>query len=113
MDVKDPFRGLVLNCTCLLGFEIADHVLAYINGATYSDDVVHFDCGTKSSAKEKSPIAYLSGYVFGAFYRQIPLFKTAHQDQTYHPQCLSFLVADKCAGETNSLPEHRHVNVLN
>ena len=71
------------------------------------------DCGTKSSAKERSPIAYLSGYVFGAFYRQIPLFKTAHQDQTYHPQCLSFLVADKCVGETNSLPEHRHVNVLN
>ena len=39
--------------------------------------------------------------------------KAAHQDQTYHQQCLSFLVADKCVGETISLPEYMHVNVLN
>ena len=64
--------------------------------------------------KKKSLIAYLSsGYVFGAFYRQISFSKTAHQDQTYHQQCLSFLVAGKCVGETISLPEHRNVNVLN
>ena len=30
-----------------------------------------------------------------------------------HQQCLSFVVAGKCVGETISLPEHRHVNVLN
>ena len=66
-NAEDPFRGLDLNCTRLLGFEIANHVLAYITGATYSDDVVHFDCDTKFSAKEKSLIAYLSGYVFGDF----------------------------------------------
>ena len=92
MDAEDPFRGLDVNYTHLLGFEIANHILAYITGATYSDDVVHFDCDTKFSAKEKSLIAYLSGYVFGAFYRR-----------------LSFLVAGKCV----SLPEHRHVDVLN
>ena len=92
VDAEDPFRGLDVNCTRLLGFEIANHILAYITGATYSDDVVHFDCDTKFSAKEKSLIAYLSGYVFGAFYRR-----------------LSFLVAGKCV----SLPEHRHVDVLN
>ena len=113
MDAEDPFRRLVLNWTCLLGSKIADHVLAYINGATYSDDVVHFDCDTKFSAKEKSLIAYLSGYVFGAFYRRIRFSKTAHQDQTYHQQCLSFLVAGKCVAETISLPEYRHVNALN
>ena len=113
VDAEDPFRGLDVNCTRLLGFEIANHILAYITGATYSDDVVHFDCDTKFSAKEKSLIAYLSGYVFGAFYHQIRFSKTAHQDQTYHQQCLSFLVAGKCVGETVSLPEHRHVDVLN
>ena len=37
MDPKDPFRGLDVNCTRLLGFEIANHILAYISGATYSD----------------------------------------------------------------------------
>ena len=112
VDAEDPFRGLDVNCTRLLGFEIANHILAYITGATYSDDVVHLDCDTKFSAKEKSLIAHLSGYVFGAFYRRICLSKTAHQDQTYHQQCLSLLVAGKCVGETVSLPEHRHVDVL-
>ena len=68
-DAEDRFRGLDLNCTHLLGFEIANHILAYITGNTCSDDVVHFDCDTKFSAKEKSLIAYLKGYVFGAFYR--------------------------------------------
>ena len=81
VDPKDPFRGLDVNCTRLLGFEIANHILAYISGATYSDDVVHFDCDTKFSAKEKSLFAYLSGYVFGAFYDRIRFSKTARQDQ--------------------------------
>ena len=104
VDDEDPFRGLDLNCIRLLGFEIANHILAYITGATYSN---------KFSAKENSLIEYLSGYVFGAFYRRIRFSKIAHQDQTYHRQCLSFLVAGKCVGKTISLPEHRHVNVLN
>ena len=30
VDVEDPFRGLDLNCKCLEGFEIANHVLSYI-----------------------------------------------------------------------------------
>ena len=33
--------------------------------------------------------------------------------KNYHQQCLSFLVAGKCVGETVFLPEHRHVDVLN
>ena len=88
MDVEDPFRELDLNWTRLLGFEIANHVLAYITGATYDDDVVHYDCDTKFFGKEKILIAYLSGYVFGEFYRRIHFSKT-HQDQTYHQQCHS------------------------
>ena len=81
MDAKDPFRGLDLNCTRILGFEIANYILAYITGATYGDDVVNFDCDTKFSAKEKSLIAYLSGYVFGEFYLRMHFSKTAHQDK--------------------------------
>lgn len=30
VDLEDPFRGLDLNCTCLEGFEVANHVLSYI-----------------------------------------------------------------------------------
>ena len=112
MDAEVPFRGLDVNCTHLLGFENANHILAYTTEVTYSDDVVHFKCDTNFSAKEKSLIAYLSGYAFRAFYRQIHFSKTAHQDQTYHQQFPSFLIAGKCVGETISLPEHSHVDVL-
>ena len=80
----------------------------YITGTTYSADVIHFNCYTKFS--EKYLFAYLSGYAFVAFYRRGRFSKTAHQNQTYHQQCLSFLVAGKCVGETISLPEHRHIN---
>ena len=45
VDAEDPFRGLNVNCTCLLQFEIAKYILAYITRATYSD------CDTKFSAK--------------------------------------------------------------
>ena len=113
MDAKYCFRGLDVNCTHLLKFEIANHILAYTTRATHSEDVVNFDCDTKFSAKEKSLIVYLSGYVFGAFYRRIRFSKTAYQDETYHQQCILFLLTGKCVCETVSLPEHRHVDVLN
>ena len=113
MDAEDPFRGFDVNYTRLLGLGIANHILAYITGTTYSDDVAHFDCDTKFSAKNKSLIAYLSGYVFWAFYRRIHFSKTAHQGRPYHQHCLFFLVAGKCVGKAIFLPEHRHVDVLN
>ena len=49
VDAEDPSRGLEINCTRLLGFEIANRILVYITGATYSNDVVHFNCDTKFS----------------------------------------------------------------
>ena len=54
VDAEQPFRGFDVKCIRLLGFEIANQkIIAYITGVTYSDDVVHFDCDTKLSAKEK------------------------------------------------------------
>ena len=69
VDAEDPFRGPDVKCTRLLRCEIENHILADITGATYSDDVVHFDCDTRFSAKEESLIACHSGYVIGGFYR--------------------------------------------
>ena len=34
VDAEDPFRGLDVSCTRLSGLEIANHILAYITGAT-------------------------------------------------------------------------------
>ena len=112
VDAENPFRGLDVNCTRLLGFENANLILVYTAEVTYSDDVVHIKCDTNFSVKEKSLIACLSGYAFRAFYHRIRFSKTAHQDQNYHQQFSSFLVAGKCVGGTISLPEHRHVDVL-
>ena len=38
--------------------------------------------------------------------------QNAHQDQIYHHQRLSFLATSKCVGETISLSEQMHVNVV-
>ena len=36
MDAEDPFRRFDLNCTRLLGFQIANPILAYITRTTYN-----------------------------------------------------------------------------
>ena len=57
VDAEDLLeRAWYFNCTCLLWFENVNHILAYITGATYSDDVVNFYSDTKFFEKEKSPI---------------------------------------------------------
>ena len=64
VDAEDPFRGFDLNCTRLLGFEVANHILAYITGATYSGDVVHFNRDTKFSTKKKNHLLHILVVMF-------------------------------------------------
>ena len=60
-------------------------------------------------------ISYLSGYIFGTFYRRIRFSKSVFFfGSVYYQQCLTFLMVGKCNGE--SIPmvisEHRHVQLL-
>ena len=58
------FKNLSQNCSVLLSFEVANHVLAHISGAFFKDEVITFKYSeTEFSEKEKSIIPYLSGYV--------------------------------------------------
>ena len=109
-DADDLFRGLSKNCSLLLGFEVANHVLAFLSGVRFEEEVLSFDSrDIKFSEKEKSIIGYLSGYVFGTMYRRIRFTKTSG---IYHQQCMSILLAGQ-SQDTNDLPEHKLVNTRN
>ena len=87
-----------------------------MTGATIRDDVLSFDDASSKclSEKEIAIISYLSGYIFETFYRRIRNSKSGHFGSVYCQQCLSFLIAGKCDGESISivLLEHRHVQLL-
>ena len=52
--------------------KVANVVIAYLATATLKDDSVEFNCNENQFiAKEKSIIAYNSGYVFGRMYRRM------------------------------------------
>jgi len=107
---ENPYKNLSTKSSRLLSFEVANHVLAHLTGVTFKDDIITFKCDEKKfNEKERSIIAYLGGYVFGTFYRRIRFSKSSNSS-LYHQQCLSFLVAGKCTGETPKLPEHQLVN---
>ena len=108
----NPFKNYNRNCSLLLGFEVGNHALSHLTGATFTADVITFaHTSNKFSEKERSIIGYLSGYVFGTFYRRIRFSKSSQSAGLYHEQCLSFLVAGKCSGESIQLPEHKHVDL--
>ena len=78
----NPFQNLSHNCCLLLGFEVANHVLSRLTGAIYNENVLTIDdISPKFTEREKSIIAYLSGYVFGTLYRRIRFSKSS-QDST-------------------------------
>ena len=56
-------------------------------------------------------IWYLSGYVFETFYKQLRPPKS-NSSSYYQQLCLSFLMTGKCSGENLSLPEHKHIEIL-
>lgn len=65
-------KGLSPNCSILLVMKVANVVIAYLATATLKDDSVEFNCNENQFiAKEKSIIAFNSGYVFGRMYRRI------------------------------------------
>ena len=105
------FPSLHVLSSRLLCFEITNHILAHLTGATVEDDAVKFENKENEfDDKEKSIIAHLSGYVFGTFYRRIR-FSKRDTASLYHQQCLSFLTAGKHPDDSPSLPEHSHTDI--
>lgn len=108
---ESVYRGLSGKCSLLLSFDVANQVLVHITGAEIQNDIVEFDCENTETFSEKdlSLLSYLGGYVFGTFYRRIHRKKNS---SLYAQQCLSSLLAGKCIGGSITLPEHKHVNIM-
>ena len=111
-DAKDPFNGLSRHCSLLLGFELANHVLAHLTGAKVQNDVVTFEQEPNFfSEKERAIISYLGGYATSTWYRRIRYGK---REKSHHSEYLSFLLA--CKSDTIEEAEttrHDLVNVKN
>ena len=110
-DAEASFKGLCRNSSLLLGFELANHVLAYLSGCSFKDDVLTFKHETTQfSDKEKSIITYLSGYVVGTLYRRI---RFAKKQYLYHQHYLSLLLACKCTSTETDVRNQKLVSIKN
>ena len=72
-SAENLYKNLSGNCSLLLNFKVANHVLAQLTGATIQKDVLPYDIDEAENFSEKNVflITYLGGYVFGIFYRRI------------------------------------------
>ena len=61
------------NCSLLLSFEVANHVLVDLPGATIQEDMLTYNNDEEENFPENdlSLISYLGGYVYETFYRRI------------------------------------------
>ena len=90
-----------------MSFDVVNQIVAHLSGAKTHSDILVYKNSDISTLTEKDIliISYLSGYVFGIFYRQFRSTKF-NISSYYQQQCLSFLMAGKCSGENLPLPEH-------
>ena len=111
LNYRTLLRVFSRNGGLLLSFEVANLVLAHLSGGTFKEDIMVYEQHdlSKYSEKERSIIAYLSGYVFGTFYRRIRFSKSANEN-VYHQQCLAFLLAGKSESENTDSSDQKLVN---
>ena len=109
----ENYKNLSHDCSLILSFDVVNQILAHLTGAKIHSDILVYENSDISTLTEKdiSIISYLSGYVFGTFYRRLRSMKS-NTSSYYQQQCLSFLMAGKCSGENLPLPEHKHIEIL-
>lgn len=93
-DGQGLFQRLSKYPSLLVGFELANQVLAHLNDANNPKSMSSkfFDVSVLTE-KEKACIAYLSGYVFGTYYRRIR--RSKQWNTALSQQYLSLLMAGK------------------
>ena len=96
-----------------MSFDVINQILAHLTGAKIHSDILVYENSDISTLTEKdiSIISYLSGYVFGTFYRRLRTTKS-NTSTYYQQQCLSLLIDGKRSGENLPLPEHKHIEIL-
>ena len=90
------FKHLSRKASVILGFEVANYVLGHLTGSIVTPSSTQNDPSAKKfSSKEQSIIRYLSGYVFGTFFRRI----TRAKHSVFGEGCLEILLAGKLSCE--------------
>ena len=84
----------------ILGFEVANHVLARLIGSTVKESTVDFTQQVNFTSKEENIIKYRSAYVFGTLYRRIR--RSNSSQSMFGVQSLCILLAGKSSLEENS-----------
>ena len=97
------FKNLSRRCSVLLGFEVANLVLAHLSRTTTTkENEVAFQ-PAEFTLNERNIINYSNGYVFATLYRRI---RKPKQCNTFsNVQSMSILLAGKCGEDNNSLPD--------
>eukprot|EP00794_Sanderia_malayensis_P002370 gene2370-2731_t len=100
-------KNLSRRGSIILGFEMANHVLAHLTGAIVKEGDVAFSHPISFSSKEVNIIQYLSGYVFGTVYRRIRRSNATRS--MLGVQSLSILLARKSALEMESSLSEKNI----
>ena len=74
----------------ILGFEVANYVVAHLTGSVVKESCVDLQSDISYSPKEESIIKYFGGYVFGTAYRRIRRSQLTRNMLSV--QCLSILL---------------------
>ena len=92
----ENYKNLSHDCSLILSFDVVNQILVHLTGAKIHSDIMVYENSDISILTEKdiSIISYLSGYVFGTFYRRLRSTKS-NTSSYYQQQCLSFLMARK------------------
>ena len=82
----ENYKNLSHDCSLILSFDVVSQILAHLTGAKIHSDILVYENSDISTLTEKdiSIISYLSGYVFGTFYRR--LRSTKSNTSSYYQQ---------------------------
>ena len=101
---ESGFISLSRHCSLLLGFEVANHILAHLGGSSYTGEIVNSKIDQNQfSKRDLASIGYLSGYVFGTVYRRIRSSK--QWQNAISEQCMSILLAGKISSSDDTLQQ--------
>ena len=87
------FKYLSKRSSILLGFEVANRVLSHLTSLTIKESSDDLESNISFTKKELNIISYLSGYVFGTFYRRIR--KSESSQSMFGYQSSQILLAGK------------------
>ena len=93
VSAETIFKNLTKRSSILLGFEVANRVLSHLTCSAIKESSVDLVSDILFTKKELNIINYLSGYVFGTFYRRIRTSKSSQS--MFGSQSLQILLAGK------------------